>query len=313
MAKKQKEEEKIELELDPIENKAEEAEIQVENAEDPPEIEVKAEEPPAETGITTDDGIKQLRLQLEEERQARIRAEQQAREAAEKVYAAKNEVEDTNLRLIENAITTLKNNEQILKQRFKAALSQNDHDEAAEIQVQMSELAVKKLQLEQGKLAQEEKMKEPKPQPVVQQNDPVELLASQLTPRSAQWVRAHPEYARNSNLYQKMIAAHTLVVSDGIQPDSDEYFDAIETTLNIKRAAPAVQEESALSSAAAPTQRRSAPPAAPVSRSPVNNSGTRPNVVRLTAAEREMAAMMDMTDQEYARQKMALIKEGKLN
>ena len=65
MAKKQKEEEKIELELDPIENKAEEAEIQIENAEDPPSVEVKAEEPAAENGITTDDGIKQLRLQLE--------------------------------------------------------------------------------------------------------------------------------------------------------------------------------------------------------------------------------------------------------
>jgi phage I-like protein len=33
----------------------------------------------------------------------------------------------------------------------------------------------------------------------------------------------------------------------------------------------------------------------------------------LTAEEREMAKMMKMTDQEYAKNKVALIKEGKLN
>ena len=60
------------------------------------------------------------------------------------------------------------------------------------------------------------------------------------------------------------------------------------------------------------TQRRSAPPAAPVSRSG-NGTGSSPNVVRLTSAEREIASMMGMTDKEYAKNKVALQKEGKLN
>jgi phage I-like protein len=59
------------------------------------------------------------------------------------------------------------------------------------------------------------------------------------------------------------------------------------------------------------TQRRSAPPSAPVSRSG-SAPGSRPNVVRLSNAEREMANMMGMTDMEYAKNKQALQKEGKL-
>jgi phage I-like protein len=67
-----------------------------------------------------------------------------------------------------------------------------------------------------------------------------------------------------------------------------------------------------MSTAASSTQRRSSPPAAPVSRSN-NTSGTRPNVVRLTAAEREMADNMGMKPEEYAKNKLALQKEGKLH
>ena len=55
-----------------------------------------------------------------------------------------------------------------------------------------------------------------------------------------------------------------------------------------------------------------APPAAPVSRSGTGTGG-RPNVVSLTRAEREAARDMGMTEQDYARNKVALIKEGKLS
>jgi hypothetical protein len=67
-----------------------------------------------------------------------------------------------------------------------------------------------------------------------------------------------------------------------------------------------------MNEAAKPTQRRQAPPSAPVTRSGTA-PGTRPNVVRLSAQEREMAEMMQMTETEYARNKLALQKEGKLN
>ena len=291
----------IELVLEPLENEVPAEEIQVEKVEEAPKEEISAEE-----------GIRELKFKLEEERQARLDAERRMKQASEQANAAKSEVDDTNLRLIDNAIETVKSNQLALKRSYADALSSGDHEAAADIQMQMSDISAQKMQLEQGRTAYENKVKELKNQPQTP-FDPVEALASQLSGRSADWVRSHPEYATNPRLYQKMIAAHNLAVADGLEADSDDYFNTIEDTLKIQTRRSFQQEESALSSASAPTARRSAPPAAPVSRSPATNSGTKPNVVRLNAQEREMASLMGMTDQEYARNKNALIKEGKLN
>jgi len=64
---------------------------------------------------------------------------------------------------------------------------------------------------------------------------------------------------------------------------------------------------------AAQPVKRAAPAAAPVSRAGNGGNGSRPNVVKLTPAEVEMAGAMGMTPEEYARNKVALKKEGKLS
>lgn len=291
----------IELQLDPVASESAEEEVKVEAAED---------EKVTKSEIPVDEGIQDLKRKLDEERLAREQAEIRAREAQKFMESAKSEVDDTNLKLIDTAIETVKGNNAALKEKLKEALRNGDVDSAADIQEAMSMNAGKLLQLENGKVAYKSRMEETVRQV---QNDPVEALASNLTPRSAAWVRANPQYARDPRLYQKMVAAHNMVVADGHKPDSDEYFAEVERVLQVSR--PANNEvDEAMSEASKPTQRRQSPPAAaPVSRQPTNNSGTRPNVVRLTAAEREMASMMGMTDQEYAKNKLALIKEGKLH
>jgi hypothetical protein len=108
-----------------------------------------------------------------------------------------------------------------------------------------------------------------------------------------------------------MIAAHNLAVADGYRPDSDEYFGFVEETLKIRRQPYAEQQEQAespLSSASRPAP-RPAPPAAPVNRS----SSPRANTVRLSSAEAEAAKMFGMSEQEYAKHKLALKREGKMN
>ena len=89
-------------------------------------------------------------------------------------------------------------------------------------------------------------------------------------------------------------------------------FEAVESVLNMRRSDPVRQSDDPMADAAKPTQRRTPPPSAPVSRSSAG-PGTRPNTVRLTSQEREMASMMGMTVEEYAKNKLALQKEGKLN
>jgi hypothetical protein len=282
------------------------------------EIEVQVDEPVVETPdivvetdgkqvISAEDGVEELRRRLDIERKGREEAEYRAQQATSQVQQARSEVDSSNLQLVRTAIDTMKREGDILKENYKQAMAAGDFDSAAEYQEAMADARAKLLQLENGMSAMEAQLKQP-PRPV-QHADPVELMASQLSAPSAAWVRAHPEYARTPRLTQKMIAAHNLVTADGIASDTPEYFASVEKILGIS--AP-VEQESAMSSASAPAQRRSAPAAAPVSRTGTA-TGTRPNIVRLSAEEREMASMMGMSPEDYARNKVALKREGKLH
>jgi len=283
---------------DPIEIDLEE--IQKTEPDDEPII---IDEEPVEKNdrriVEPEEGLEALKGQLERERQARVEAEMRAQEATTNAYYANNEVQDSNLHLVNNAIDTIQNQNYILKSNFKAAMENSDYDSVVEIQAAMSDNSAKLMQLEQGKQALETTPRAPAP--VFVPSDPVEALASQLTPRSASWVRSHPEYATDQRLNQKMLAAHQLTVADGISPDTDEYFLAVERVLGFgEERAPA-------------PRRQSAPPAAPVSRSGSGTGSSNPNRVTLSGAEREMAELMNMTDKEYAQNKLALKRAGRLN
>ena len=292
------------------EKSTEEVEIEVADGEEEPEE-------PSSKVLSAEDGIAELKQKLEYERQARQEAERRAHEAANQAYYATNEVEDVNLHLVRNAIDTVRRDNDILRMNYSEALSVGDYDKAAEIQQFMSDNLIKLNQLEAGRSSMENREKSPPPPPPkpVAPEDPVEALTATLSPRSADWVRRHPEYARDDKMLNQMISAHNLVVSRGYEPDTDDYFNAVERVLEIEPRRQNVShetDEDATSMAAKPVQRRSAPPAAPVSRSG-NGTGSRPNVVRLTADQREMAQMMGMDEKEYAKHMVALRKEGKIH
>ena len=273
------------------------------------DIIVEKSEEKSSVADPVEDTLDALKKQLDEERRGRQEAMRRANEAEQSAYAAQGEVQDTSLHLVSNAIDTVRQNNNILKSNYREAMATQDFDAAADIQAEMSANAARLLQLEQGKQALENQPRQPAPKPY--QADPVEALASQLSPRSAEWVRRNPQYATDPRLYQKMIAAHNLAMADDIPADSDDYFDAIEDTLRMRRQDNS-RDYDAMADAAKPTQRRSAPPAAPVSRSG-GGGGSKPDRVTLSAAEREMASMMGMTIDEYGRNKLILQKEGKLN
>ena len=278
-------------------------EIEVVEAEKEPEVVKKEVSEPEE-------GIQELKMKLEQERSARLEAEKRAREAYESAADAKNEVQDTNLQLVKNAIDTVKRNNEILKYNYSEAMSVGDYTKAAEIQENMGMNSAKLMELERGRAHMENAPKAVAPEPP-RPSDPVEALASQLSPRSADWVRRNPQCVTDPRMYQKMVAAHNLAVADGYTPDSDDYFGVIEDTLKIGRRVNIEQDEDPMSGAAKVTQRRSAPPAAPVSRGG-GGTGSRPNEVRLTREEIETARDLGMTEKEYARNKMLLKKEGRL-
>jgi len=271
-------------------------------------IDVRVDENAKKRGMDPDEGINDLKLKLEQERSGRIEAERQARRATEVAVEAKNEVQDTNLHLVKNAIDTVKRNNDILKYNYSEAMAVGDYTKAAEIQEGMSMNTSKLMELERGRSHMESAPKYEVPQQQ-RPSDPVEALASQLSPRSADWVRRNPQCVTDPRMYQKMVAAHNLAMADGYQADSDDYFGFVEDTLRISKRVD-VGEDDPMSASAKVTQRRS-PPAAPVSRSGTG-TGSRPNVVRLTKAEAETAKDLGMTEQDYARNKLLLQKEGRL-
>ena len=271
-------------------------------------IDVRVDENAKKRTIEPEEGINDLKMKLEQERSGRIEAERQARRATEVAVEAKNEVQDTNLHLVKNAIDTVKRNNDILKYNYSEAMAVGDYTKAAEIQEGMSMNTSKLMELERGRSHMESAPKYEVPQQQ-RPSDPVEALASQLSPRSADWVRRNPQCVTDPRMYQKMVAAHNLAMADGYQADSDDYFGFVEDTLRISKRVD-VGEDDPMSASAKVTQRRS-PPAAPVSRSGTG-TGSRPNVVRLTKAEAETAKDLGMTEQDYARNKLLLQKEGRL-
>ena len=251
--------------------------------------------------------LKKLKKKLEKANEARRVAEQQAKMEAQRARQAMSEVDSSNIQLIDSAIHTVKQQNEVYTAKYAEAMSVGDYDAAAKIQRAMSTNEAKLLQLENGKTAM---VNNPR-QDVAPANDPVEHFASQLSPRSAEWIRQNPQCVTDPRLMQKMIAAHNLAVADGYRADSDDYFKFVEKTIGLRKKEARdddYEEDTPLSSASKPSSRQAPPPAAPA-----NNGGShRPNVVRLTKAEAETARMFGMTEQEYAKNKIALQKEGKM-
>jgi len=274
------------------------------------EIKVEvAESEPVEAGPSDADlALKHLKEQLEAANRARVEAEYRAQESDRQAQKADMNTQQANLYTISSAIDAQRREVEIQKATLAAALSNGDHQQAAEIQYAMSETSSRLQQLQLGKEALEKEIKNPPQKQYQAPVDPVEQFASQLSPRSAAWVRAHPQCVTDPRLQQKMIAAHNIAVADGIPADSDDYFQFVEDTLKIS---PKRQEaqESAMSDASAPVQRRTAPPATPVSRS---GTGTGRQTARLTKEEAEMAKMMGQTPEEYAKHKLELIAAGRI-
>jgi len=273
-------------------------------AEDEPDP-VPEKAPKKQPEVTPDAAIEELNRKLNAERQAREEAESRAREASARANQAATEVEDTHLHLVKNAIDTVRRDQEILKANIKEAWSIGDYDKAAEYQEMMSNNSAKLLQLEHG--FQEMQNRPPvrqvaPPQPSV---SPVDDLIQRVTPLSAQWLQNNRDNLRDPRSFRIMARAHEDAVDHGIIPESDDYFRFVESRLGISKGETAPPEV-AMSSAAAPVQRRQSPPAAPVSRQPSSSSGNKPHVVKLTPEQREAARISGVSEEEYARQ---MIKE----
>lgn len=283
-------------------------------------VELQAESKVEKTPIVSaDEGIETLKEQVEKARQESNRrlaekdrliadAYKQAQEAQRDLTVVKKDQVST-------IIDSLQKDKQAAKIDYRVAMEAGDFDKAADAQDKISEANARIVEAQRGKLALEDDVKAPLRQTIQPISDPAEQMASTLSPRSASWVREHPEYARDPKLTRKMVRAHEDAVDDGHQPDSDGYFSFINQELGINEGR---QVE---------TQRREpsrGPISAPVGRDVVQSPGSqRPGTVTLQS--NEVQAAIDTlgplyptkTNNEllqiYAKNKQDLISEGKMS
>ncbi len=153
------------------------------------------------------------------------------------------------------------------------------------------------------------------------------------TPTTREWLRAHPQVMTTPALSAKAQAAHYEALEKGLANDSPDYFSYVEERLGFKaptaaRATPSdpLSEAAETDGAEAETRRARTAPNASVAAAPSRSvpSSTPRNVqqVKLTPAERDVALHsftwdQNLTDDQriakYAEQKLALMREGRLN
>ena len=261
----------------------------------------------------------------EAEREARKQAEYYAHQQAQQVGYARNEVQDSNLKIIMNAIDATEQAAANAEFEYAQAMAAGNHALAAKAQRAIAQAEAHLLQLQNGKQRLEETLQDPAEgavyappvpsfEPQIPQ-DPVEMYASQLAPRSAQWLREHPEAV---NKIGKLTRAHQDALEDGIVPESNEYFSFIESRLGYDDSPRA--ESRHQDPQPAPVNRRSLA-SAPVSSAATvsSRSGGNSNSMVLSSEEVEFALLAepelprDKAIEAYARNKAHLVRQGKLS
>lgn len=261
-----------------------------------PPVEAKTEE------VDPAKALEKLRKKLKKEKERAEQAERQARDAVARAQSASHEVEDTHVHLVKNAIETVKRDQDILKMNYRDAMANGDYDAVANIQESISMNSAKLLQLENGF---NEMKNRPAPPPPPPKQFSVDDLIPRVTPKSADWLKDNREHLTDSRSLRMMGRAHDDAMDMGISAESKEYFRFIENRLGIGRDNERSVESRynddapALSEASAPTQRRQAPPAAPVSRSGNMNGGGRTDRITLTSEQVEYAKISGLTPHEY--------------
>jgi hypothetical protein len=249
--------------------------------------------------------LKKLQKKLEKERKAREEAERTAREAIEKAHQASVDAQDSRIHLVSGAIETLRRDDEILTAHLKQAMEIGDFDRAAEVQKAMLSNQNKMMELERG-YEDMRRNPPPTPQPQAPREVTVDDLITQVTPRSAEWLKKNKESIPDTRTIRIMARAHDDALDYGIVPESDAYFNFIENRLGIgnsKQSYRSEEGDDAMSGASKAIKSRQSPPSAPVSRSPMD-APTRPGTIRLTREEVEAAQISGISPQEYHRLKM---------
>jgi hypothetical protein len=190
----------------------------------------------------TADPLEDLKDQFTQQKQRTTAAELAQQQTARRLEEVTQELQTTKTAVTESQLDTVLSGIQAAtaeadaaEKDYIAAHESGDGPAMARAQRKMAtaEARVQRLNeakgdLEEAKSAKPVTRVETRPEPRQQPTDRVEQFAAQMSPRSAAWIRAHPDCITDSKKNARMMAAHNLALADDIPVDSDEYFSRIE-------------------------------------------------------------------------------------
>lgn len=220
---------------------------------------------------------------------------QEAQEAQKRVQEAVDHRFHAEDVAIANALAAAQNDAAAAKAEIARLSADGKFDEAAEATDRLTDAKVRLRQAEGRRSwieGEKQKSKEQIEQYQERQRAQAEQIPQQpqISARSQAWLNAHPRFFSDANYQTIALSADRMARAKGIEADSDEYFEFIETMTGDRTPSEMTEE--------APQQRqpaRSSSTAAPVSRTSAVKTPAK--VVRLTPEQRAMAD--DIMSQRY--------------
>ena len=281
---------------------------------DPIEVDLSRPEPKQGEKPDTGAAAEELRNQLRQAQQAAAAATRAAQEQAQRAMVAEQRAAGSTVGMIDSALEVAQQTAANAKAKFQAALDAADHAVAAQAQEEMSDARHNLLRLQEQRAMVDAQMRQQpqrQQQPQTPQPASLDTIARDLVnggyPRSADWLRSHPDWAARPEMLDRIAKADNhLVANRGLQRESDEYFSALEQELGMGQRNDRADYGQV---------RRNAPPAAPTSNASVSLRTGQPQMrshVPLDARQREAAELSGMTEREYAQEFESARVSGKL-
>lgn len=159
--------------------------------------------------------------------------EQQLQDTTQRLHRAESQVVVSQIDTVESGIAQVQAEAVQAEADYARAFEAGDGPAMARAQRVMMRAETNLAKLTEAKQDLQEAAKRGPVQQQARQQaqpaaDPVERVASTLSPRSAAWIRSHPDCITDPKMNARMMAAHNLAIAEDIPLDSDEYFERIE-------------------------------------------------------------------------------------
>lgn len=250
--------------------------------------------------------INKLKYEQHEAHRQREAAERMREEAVKfaQQLAAKNQQYESLIQRGEGALVSqikaraslaLDQAKSLYKEAYEAGDSQRIIDAQekllnAQTEVREAEKHERVLQNRRPQQAQQ-----PVQQPVQQAYQP-----PQPSSKAIEWTKGNPWFGPNGNRAMTALAYgvhETLVREQGVQPDTDEYYQKIDAAMR-QRFPDYFEKDEDVQVTSAPAQRTPSTVVAPSNR----NNGSRPRKIQLTATQVALAKRIGLTPEQYAKQ-----------